>query len=87
MATKQKLIKIEVTAYKLCPECGNYLANSLDNANVKFCNSCGTHLLECCPNCREEITSPISRFCSACGTPLRYTENLEKTLPSLNLGL
>ena len=47
-----------------CGECGR------DNpAGAKFCNACGSALLQPCPSCGTQNASD-ARFCSECGTAL-----------------
>ncbi|TNE73028.1 zinc-ribbon domain-containing protein [bacterium] len=57
--------------YKLCPACSNFCRS--DEAD-KFCNVCGSELIEACQHCGTEIDMPYARYCKHCGSPYRNTE-------------
>lgn len=48
----------------VCPNCKGQVAEG-----SKFCNRCGTKLINKCPGCGADIT-PGSAFCSECGQKL-----------------
>jgi hypothetical protein len=50
--------------YKICPKCWNF-TNYFDNH--KYCHICGTVFLDECPECKEPIIYPNSKFCPMCG--------------------
>ena len=51
--------------FKICPGC-NYFCLK-DDPN-EYCPFCGEKLIEKCPECDAEITTPYARFCPICGT-------------------
>jgi hypothetical protein len=56
--------KVLKDCYKICPKCGNF-TNYLDKN--KYCHICGSVFIEQCPECKEPIIYPNSRFCPMCG--------------------
>ena len=50
--------------YRLCPRCTRTVHAS---SNEHFCINDGSRLLEACPVCGTQITSPYTRYCAACG--------------------
>ncbi|MFC3832306.1 double zinc ribbon domain-containing protein [Deinococcus rufus] len=57
--------------YLLCPRCGRALPS---HAGERYCPHDGARLLEHCPACRADITSPYARYCTRCGRTLLRTE-------------
>ncbi len=57
--------KILKDHYKICPKCGNFTNYSVTNS---FCHICGTMFISECPDCKEPVIYPISKFCPVCGT-------------------
>jgi class 3 adenylate cyclase/uncharacterized protein YcbX len=47
-----------------CPQC-----QAENDADLRFCESCGTKLARLCPSCGREL-KPQARFCGKCGTAL-----------------
>jgi class 3 adenylate cyclase/tetratricopeptide (TPR) repeat protein len=51
-----------------CPKC-----QSENREEARFCDGCGTPLIEKCPNCGNELR-PTARFCDKCGHALEQLE-------------
>jgi NMD protein affecting ribosome stability and mRNA decay len=50
--------------YRLCPRCTRTVhASSYEH----YCINDGSRMLEACPVCGTQITSPYARYCAACG--------------------
>ena len=61
------------TSYRICPRCSRAVPIQSKEA---FCINDGTRLLEKCPSCQANITSPHARYCQACG--FHYPDVLER---------
>jgi hypothetical protein len=60
-----------------CPKCGHqHDLGDKTSANRKFCESCGTALLEPCLKCKAE-NGVWAKFCGACAADLNATLNAE----------
>jgi predicted amidophosphoribosyltransferase len=64
----------ETLRYHLCPKCKRAVPAASEES---YCPNDGTKMLTACSSCGAGITSPYSRFCSACGKKL-----LENATPS-----
>ena len=62
--------------YRVCPRCARAVPARL---NELYCINDGEKLLETCPRCASQITSPYTRHCGACG--YRFAQFLEKLEP------
>ena len=51
-------------AEKVCPACGHH-----NDADSRFCNSCGKPLNRACPSCGADNGADAT-FCDGCGAPL-----------------
>lgn len=58
--------------YKICPNCSNFTNYSDPN---RYCYVCGSFLIDGCPECKEPIIYPNSKFCPVCGTILKLKIN------------
>jgi RNA polymerase subunit RPABC4/transcription elongation factor Spt4 len=58
---------IKTLRYHLCPKCQRAVPAALQES---YCPNDGTPMLTSCPHCKAAITSPYSRFCTACGSSL-----------------
>jgi hypothetical protein len=47
-----------------CPQC-----HYENDQAVKFCEECGTRLIQSCPSCGHEVR-PTAKFCPECGMSL-----------------
>jgi len=56
--------KVLKDCYKICPKCGNF-TNYLDKHN--YCHICGSVFIDECPECKEPIIYPNSKYCPMCG--------------------
>ena len=74
--------EVEPTDTLKCPKCNNVLPNT-----CKFCNVCGTALIQKpaaspsliqCPKCNNMLPD-TSKFCNACGTQLHTQQLTEQT--------
>ena len=54
-------------SYLLCPKCQRTLPAA---SKERYCPNDGSRMLTACPHCNAAITSPYSRFCTACGEKL-----------------
>ncbi len=64
-----------------CPQCQH------ENSEVaKFCEECGTRLVQVCPSCGHEV-NPSAKFCAECGTALSDNLNQDEVLERLNESL
>jgi predicted amidophosphoribosyltransferase len=43
-----------------------------NDEGAKFCEECGTRLVQVCPGCGQEVKL-MAKFCSTCGTALTGT--------------
>lgn len=59
--------KVLKDLYKICPNCSNFLPLI---HNDDHCSVCGEKYVSECPQCKEPIIYPISKFCPVCGTKL-----------------
>ncbi len=66
--------KILKDRYKICPKCGNF--TNYTDANG-FCHLCGSLFISECPECKEPVIYPISKFCPVCGK--EYCQDKEKS--------
>jgi hypothetical protein len=53
-----------VVTYRLCPRCFRAVPAA---SGERHCANDGSRLLEACPSCGVDITSPYARYCVACG--------------------
>lgn len=53
---------------------------------MKFCEECGTKLIQVCPSCGREIR-PIAKFCGECGAALTGKSKGKERLASRVQGL
>lgn len=53
-----------VGSSNICPKCGEH-----NEEDAKFCDKCGTKLVNVCPNCGTENKAD-AKFCSNCGKEL-----------------
>lgn len=51
-------------AYRLCPRCFRATPRA---ARETYCPNDGWVMLEACPGCGADITSPYGRYCPTCG--------------------
>jgi hypothetical protein len=54
----------ESPKYRLCPRCTRTVHAA---SNEHYCINDGSRMLEACPACDTQITSPYVRYCAACG--------------------
>lgn len=55
---------VRAATYRLCPQCFRAVSTE---AEERYCANDGQALLERCPACQTEITSPYARYCVGCG--------------------
>ena len=60
--------KARTITYRLCPKCFRAVPSA---SGETYCANDGERLLEACPDCGKQITSPYARHCVACGLELR----------------
>ncbi len=55
---------VSKSRYKVCSSCSNFISVADGD---EYCTVCGERFIDSCPNCREPILYPVTRFCPSCG--------------------
>jgi len=59
-----------------CPRCQAH-----NQGEARFCEQCGSHLLEICPSCGSEVAAD-KRFCGTCGAPSTAPASYQSASPT-----
>ncbi len=67
--------------YKVCSSCSNFVSV---NDTHEYCSVCGERFIDSCPQCKEPILYPLTRFCPSCGKRILRVTSTNHYHPSID---